>query len=79
MEKNRQLTEEADSFEERLHERTKWVEKRRLSAVNRVELEVSAVSPPLIFGALTAKGIGHDPFVSKLITGCYLFLISRHV
>lgn len=40
MEKNRQLTEEADAFEERLHCETRRAEKRRLSAANRAELEV---------------------------------------
>lgn len=40
MEENRQLTEDADAFEERLHHETRRAEKRRLSAENRAELEV---------------------------------------
>lgn len=40
MEKNRELTEEADAFEERLHHETRRAEKRRLSAANRADLEV---------------------------------------
>lgn len=40
MEENRQLTEAADAFEERLHHETRRAEKRRLSAENRAELEV---------------------------------------
>lgn len=40
MEKNRELMEEADAFEERLHHETRRAEKRRLSAANRADLEV---------------------------------------
>ena len=41
MEENRRLTEAAEAFEERLHHETRKAEKRRLSAANRAELEVS--------------------------------------
>ena len=41
MEENRLLTEAAEAFEERLHHETRRAEKRRLSAANRAELEVS--------------------------------------
>lgn len=40
MEENRELTEEAAAFEERLHQETRRAEKRRLSAANRADLEV---------------------------------------
>lgn len=54
MEENRQLTEAADAFEERLHHETRRAEKRRLSAENRAELEVpkgDQIKPrlPLLF------------------------------
>lgn len=42
MEINRRLAEEADTFQERLQAETKRAEKRRLSAANRAELEVSS-------------------------------------
>lgn len=40
MEENRQLKEEAETFEERLLQETKIAEKRRRSAENRAEFEV---------------------------------------
>lgn len=40
MEKNQELVEETEAFEERLHNETRRAEKRRLSAANRAELEV---------------------------------------
>lgn len=44
MEKNQELTEEAEAFEERLRHETRRAEKRRLSAANRAELEVTVRS-----------------------------------
>lgn len=48
MEENRQLTEAAEEFEERLHHETRRAEKRRLSAANRAELEVSEPQPSVV-------------------------------
>ncbi|CAM9386775.1 unnamed protein product, partial [Sphacelaria rigidula] len=43
IEKNRELTEEAEDFEVRLRDETKRAEKRRLSAANRAELEAKKI------------------------------------
>ncbi|CAN0061430.1 unnamed protein product [Scytosiphon promiscuus] len=43
MEENRELTQAADAFEERLHDETRRAEKRRLSAANRAELEAKKI------------------------------------
>ncbi len=54
MEENRQLKEAADAFEERLQQETRRAEKRRLSAANRVELEVWSDKALLLRSLLTA-------------------------
>lgn len=54
MEENRQLKEAADAFEERLQQETRRAEKRRLSAANRVELEVWRDKALLLRSLLTA-------------------------
>lgn len=41
VEEKRQLTDAADEFEERLRHESRRAEKRRMSAANRAELEVS--------------------------------------
>ena len=43
MEENRQLKEEAETFEERLQREKRRVEKRRLSLENRAEFEVKII------------------------------------
>eukprot|EP00903_Cladosiphon_okamuranus_P015003 g13882.t1 len=51
MDENRQLTEAADAFEDRLHQETRRAEKRRLSAENRADLEAKK----LVENALLSK------------------------